>query len=140
MFLWYANTQCIPALAYMDQFYRRELAASAYSEFPYWAAIILTKLPFLLLFFTLFFIIWYLMCRFPLKVAYFFFFWIVLFLGSTSLFFYSLLFATASGNAIIAFAIVPPLSVFMGMFAMGISGASYVRVPCAYHELNRPIC
>ena len=132
MFFWYSNTQCIPALASMDQLYRRELAASAYAEFPYWAATILTKLPFLLLFFTLFFIIWYLMCGFQLKAAYFFFFWIVLFLGSISSFFYSLLFAAASGNAVIAFAIVPPLSVFMGLFS---GFPIYIRdIPSGWRE------
>ena len=112
MFFWYSNTQSIPNLAAMDQLYRRELAASAYSPLPYWAATIITKIPSLLLFFTIFFLIWFFMCGFRISIEYFVFAYAVLFIGSLSSLFYSLLFAAASGNAVIAFAIVPPLSVF----------------------------
>jgi ABC-type multidrug transport system permease subunit len=116
MFFWYSNTQSIPNFAAMDQLYRRELAASAYSPLPYWAATIITKILSLILFFTIFFIIWFFMCGFRISLEYFAFAYTLLFIGSLPSLFFSLLFAATSGNAVIAFAIVPPLSLFMGIF------------------------
>lgn len=116
IFLWFGNTQYIPSMCAMDRLYRRELAAGTYTPGPYTAAALLVRLPFQMLFHTIFIGIMYPMCGFDLSVQYFFYVYIILFFVSLISYFFSLAFAAKIGNAQIAFAVCPPFFFFFGLF------------------------
>jgi len=117
IFYWYGNIQHIPTIAALDNLYRRELAAGAYSEFPFWAASQITSMPLLVVLHTCLVAIVYPLCGFPQTTVYFFYFWWMFFLISVMSFFMCQAFAAGTGNAQIAFALCPPLFMCFATFS-----------------------
>lgn len=112
-----SNLQAVSTLCARDLIYRRELSSYSYSTFPYWFASVVTYLPVMLIFHTIYVTLTYNFCGFPGDASYFFFFYICLLMVNITAYSYTLCMAAYTGNAQKTLAIFAPFFFFLVMFS-----------------------
>lgn len=117
VYIWLSNGQIIPQCVEDSKLYWREIASHTYVPISYWVAAIVSELPFLLLFHTIFLLPVYLLCGFPYSASYYFFFWFVLGLANLFSMLFAQFLAFGTGSSLLAFAIYPVVFYVLGMFS-----------------------
>jgi ABC-type multidrug transport system fused ATPase/permease subunit len=117
MYCLMANLDGIPALCEMNRLYRRELSAFAYCSSSYWVSTCLINVPIVFVGHAIFNTLAFFLCRFPLSVSYFAYFFCLLLLTNFSAFYFAQLLAASLGDAKVAFGVFPLPFIFLTMFA-----------------------